>query len=151
MYEYHSDVPGRGIKQKLKGFIQTYPSKLLPFFVFKIISHLFFNTDPRRRLEPNLSLSPLAVVHMGGSQKRGQCENTENVTLQKRPMTVIIPSFWRSHTLRWEIPGIPTSSRTDPIDVAASSSSHEMKWHYRSRRRRNVVVVGARLTWNKQS
>ena len=35
----------------------------------------------------------------GSVPKRGQWENTESVTLQKRFITIMISSFWRSHAV----------------------------------------------------
>ncbi len=40
-----------------------------------------------------------ACYRCGSVPKSGQLENTENVTLQKRPITVVIPSFWWAHAV----------------------------------------------------
>ncbi len=48
----------------------------------------------------DLGEARLAFLFAYGSfPKSGQRENTENVTLQKRPITFSIPSFWWSHAV----------------------------------------------------
>jgi hypothetical protein len=59
------------------------------------------HAPPTSTLCPTSTLSPniLLSQHLGVSPKRGRWENTESVTLQKRPITIIISSFWRSHAV----------------------------------------------------
>ncbi len=40
-----------------------------------------------------------AIFPCGSVPKSGQWETAENVTLQKRPITIMILPFWRSHAV----------------------------------------------------